>query len=960
MRRRDFLKGSLVSGVGVVSLSATSVAETFSGRDSRGEASIAPVDLRCESLSEPLGIDAAVPRLSWKLKAVGNARNQVQSAYRIQVATTRMLLSSDTPDLWDSGCVVSDRQLHVEYQGQSLKSGTRCYWRVEVWDQEGLQSTQSEVSWWEMGLLSASDWTGAWIGAWIGDWIGDAKELPEDDAGYYEDDPAPLIRRSFWVNKPVRRARLYATALGYHELRLNGAAASDHVLDPAWTSTEKRVYYATHDVTERLKEGENVIGVMLGNGWHNPLPLRMWGRINPREHLPVGRPKFLSEMVVEYQDGSMQRIASDDTWRMTSGPLLRNSVYLGESYDARLEQSGWDRPGFDDSAWGRATASASDAFGSAAGERCQASPIPPIRVTRRASAISLHEVEAGVYIFDLGQNFAGWARLRVTGPRGTTVRMRMGELLHADGTLNPMTAVAGQIKGLKKDGTPQGGPGAPEIAWQANSYTLRGGEMEEYTPRFTFHGFRYVEVTGFPGKPDLSSVEGLRLNTDVESVGTFSCSNERFNRIHNMVRWTFLSNLFSVQSDCPAREKFQYGGDIVASSEMAIYNYDMATFYAKSVSDFRDASLDGWFTETAPYVGISAENYAKGAGPIGWGLAHPLLVSQLAQYYGDLRLVEDHYDAAKTWVDLLEASSENYIIDRCIGDHESLDPKPIELIATAQFYQAAAMVAEFAVILGKKADIERYRGLSGQIKQAFVERFVEQGTGRVGIATQAAQSAALYMGLVPDSEAQNAVKRMVDAVLVDHEGHIATGIFGTKYLLNMLSSTGHSEVAYRMVDKDTYPGWGHMLENGATTLWETWAQSDNVYSQNHPMFGAVSEWFFKSLGGIEPVREAIGFNRFRIAPFMSQDLEWLDVSYASVRGPISCSWRRTGDTIQMNVNIPVNTKAVVQIPAAKASLVQEGGQPITELPFVRVLPSRWPGMVEFELGSGRFQFMASI
>ncbi len=272
----------------------------------------------------------------------------------------------------------------------------------------------------------------------------------------------------------------------------------------------------------------------------------------------------------------------------------------------------------------------------------------------------------------------------------------------------------------------------PEVAWQANTYTLRGGGPEEYSPRFTFHGFRYVEVTGFPGKPDLSSLEGLRLNTDVDSVGTFECSNERFNRIQEMVRWTFLSNLFSVQSDCPAREKFQYGGDIVASSEMAIYNYDMATFYAKAVSDFSDARVgDGWFTETAPYVGIAAANYAEGAGPIGWGLAHPLLVAQLYQYYGDIRIIEEHFEAARIWVDLLEASSVNYIIDRCIGDHESLDPKPIELIATAQFFQAATLVSEFAEILNKPLEVSHYSRLAARIKAAFIEHFLEEGTGAI-------------------------------------------------------------------------------------------------------------------------------------------------------------------------------------------------------------------------------------
>jgi len=913
-------------------------------------AAFSPIDLRCENRTTPMGIDSLAPRLSWKLKTIGDARNQSQAAYQIRVSSSSELLESNVGNLWDSGKVPSDAQLHVEYQGIPLQSGSRCYWKVDVWDSEDRKSTSSDISWWEMGLLSPSDWQGQWID--------DGQALPESDEALYENDPSPLFRRSFELSKPVKRARLYATALGYYDLKVNGKSPSDIVLDPPWTSTDKRVYYTTYDVTDGLRVGENVLGVMLGNGWHNPLPLRMWSRINLREHLPVGRPRFLSELVVEFEDGTSQRISTDDSWRVASGPLLKNSVYLGEVYDARLERTGWASSGFDDSDWSAASVLELD---DSSGRLIQASPMPPIRVTRTVSAVSVEEVKPGVFVFDLGQNFAGWARLNVSGPRGTEVTMRMGELVYEDGTLNPMTAVAGQIKGLKQDGTPRGGPGAPEVAWQVNTYTLRGDRTEEvYTPRFTFHGFRYVEVTGFPGKPAIRAIEGLRLNTDVESVGTFRCSNARFNQIQELVKWTFLSNIFSVQSDCPAREKYQYGGDIVASSEMAIFNYDMSAFYSKSVEDFKDAARDGWFTETAPYVGISAENYAEGAGPIGWGLAHPLLIVQLVQYYGDTRLAENHFEAAKTWVDLLEANSDNFIIDRCIGDHESLDPKPIELIATAQFYQAATMVADLATLLGKTSEARHYRQLGNSIRAAFSGRFVETGTGRIGIATQAAQSAALYSGLVPDSERELAVRRMVDAVMQDHKGHIAAGIFGTKYLLNMLSKTGHADVAHKMVSQQEYPGWIHMIENGATTLWETWAQSDNVYSQNHPMFGSVSEWFFKVLGGIEPDPEAIGFDRFVIAPYPPEDLDWVDASYASVRGPISCSWRKAEGNLNVHISIPVNTTALVKIPTSNPDSVVEAGRPLAQLAALRGPVTVNEMGVELELGSGRYEFTAAL
>jgi len=944
MRRRDFLKGSLMTGAGVLGASTLAM-PAFSAIS--GRSALAPFDLRCEYRSNPLGVDAPVPRLSWKIRAEAGVRNQVQTAYRIRVASSEQMLRDGIINVWDSGRVASGQQLHIEYRGIPLVSKQRCVWSVEVWDGEGRLSSRSEVAWWEMGLLSPSDWQATWIS--------DGKPVPTEDAAIYEPDPAPLMRRPFEVDRAVKNVRLYATSLGYHELRLNGEPVSDEVLAPAWTQTEKRVFYSCHDVTEQVRAGQNVLGAQLGNGWRNPLPLRMWGRINIREHLPVGRPEFLGQLEIEYEDGTTDRIVTDAGWQVADGPLLKNSVYLGEVYDARLELPGWDAPGFDAGAW----RPASEVRRATAGSNLQASPIPPIRATRTVPAVSVTRISDDVHIVDLGQNFAGWVRLRVQGPHGTTVRMRMGELLYEDGTLNPMTAVAGQIKRLRDDGVSVGGPGAPEVAWQENSYTLRGDGEEVYEPRFTFHGFRYVELTGYPGEPDLTAVEGIRLNTDVEKIGSFESSNERLNRIQDVVEWTFLSNLFSVQSDCPAREKFQYGGDIVASSEMAMFGFDMSTFYPKAVADFADSKQNGWFAETAPFVGIQAANYSEGAGPIGWGLAHPLLVSQLYQYYGDRRVIEDHFDDACHWVDLLEAASDGLIIDRCISDHESLDPKPVALMATAHFHQAATLVAEFADILGEDRRASHYEQLAEGIKSAFVERFLETGSGRFGMATQAAQSTALTMGLVPDSEKDAAIQRMVDAVTVDHDGHIAAGIFGTKYLLNMLSETGHNDVAYAMVDTPEYPGWGHMLENGATTLWETWAQSDNVYSQNHPMFGSVSEWLFKAIGGVAPNRRAVGCDRFTIAPFTGGTLEWARVQYESVRGAITSDWRLEGGVLRLNITVPVNALATVRIPTSDSSSLLESGKAIVDVPEVTRAESSSSDWVEVVVGSGDYSFTAT-
>jgi alpha-L-rhamnosidase len=906
-----------------------------------------PARLRCEYQTEPLAIDTAEPRFSWILESDPEARQIRQVAYRIRVATSSELLDSGQPDLWDSGQVHSDRQLHVVYDGRTLQRHQRCYWEVEVWSDPDVAGQRAR-SWFETAFLDPAAWQAIWVGS--------DRPLPETEEAMYADDPAPMLRRSFRVEKPVVRARLFATALGYADVRLNGRAVSDAVLDPPWTSTRKRIQYRVFDVTDALVAGENVLGAMLGNGWRNPLPLRMWGRINLREHLDVGRPALLCELHLDLEDGSTQIVASDEHWRLADGPVLRNSVYLGEHVDARQAQPGWDAPGFNDRKWRSAALSPDQPGLGDTGPRLEAATIPPIRVTRTLKPVSINEVSPGVWIADMGQNFAGWARLRVRGRRGTEVRMRLGELRYEDGTLNPMTAVAGQIKRLREDGTSVGGPGAPEVAWQENVYILSGDGEEVYTPRFTFHGFRYVELTGYPGTPGPDAIEGLRLNTDIRPIGSFRCSNEAFNRIQDMVEWTLLSNVFSVQSDCPAREKFQYGGDIVASSDMAFLTHDMATFYAKSAQDHvDDRTSEGWFTETAPFVGIQAANYAPNAGPIGWGLAHPLLVTQLMQYAGNERLMGAQYEAAKRWVDLLWEASDAGVIDRCIGDHESLDPKPIALVATAQLYQALGMVAVMARMLGMAADKEALDERAERVRERFNEQFLKIGSGTYDSGTQAAQATALFSGLVPDAERQAAVQRMVDAVVGDHGGHIAAGIFGTKYLLRMLTETGNAQVAYDLVNQSGYPGWRHMLENGATTLWETWAQSDNTYSQNHPMFGSVSEWFFRCLGGINPAADAIGFDRIQLQPFIADDLDWVETRYDSIRGPVGLRWERKDPRIELQVRIPAGITAYLLLPTPVVAAIEEGGRSIQDHP--ELTAERTPDRrVRLALGSGVWMF----
>ena len=852
----------------------------------------------------PLGIDTTQPRLSWVLES--NQRGEMQTAYRVIASSSASKLARDDADLWDSGKVDSNQSINVVYAGRPLKSGERVWWKVRVWDAQDKVTTFSKSAWFETALLSQADWQARWIQR------KSSGPIPESKA--FDDHPAPMFRKEFALDKKIARARAYVSGLGYYELRLNGERVGDRVLDPGWTSYATRVLYSTYDITKQLKRGQNAVGIVLGNGWFNPLPLGMWGHLKPGDALTTGEPRAMLQIEIEFSDGTKQTVVTDDSWRVGDSPILRNSVYLGEFFDARREQPGWDKVGFDDSGWKPAVLAKEPELGP-----LRAEDEPPIRVTRSLKPVKLTEPKPGVFIFDFGQNFAGWARLKVKGPAGTRVRLRSGELLYPDGTLNGMTAVTGQIKDGGKDYR-YDGVGKPKTAFQLDEYVLKGKGTEVFTPHFTFHGFRYVEVTGFPGKPNLDSLEGLRLNADVTPVGTFECSNVRFNRIQRMVLWTELSNLFSVQSDCPHREKLGYGGDIVASSEMAMLNFDMSQFYAKVTRDLVDAARsNGGITETAPFVGIADQSLGDKStpvdlgdktGPIGWGVAEPLLLSQLYQYYGNRRLIERQYEATKRWVALLQSKAKDGILDNGISDHESLVAKPRALTGTAFYYFNVKLFAHLARILGKDADAEEAGKAAAQIKEAFNSRFLDSKTGRYDFGSQACEAFPLYLDLVPADERARVLNALVGDVAA-HDGHLTTGIFGTKFVLNVLTDSDRADVAYRIVNQPTFPGWGYMLENGATTLWEHWAFSDNIYSHNHPMFGSVSEWFYKAIGGIRPAPDAVGFDKIIIKPQPVEDLKWVKASYNSVRGKIATAWERKDGKFELHVTIPVNASASV-------------------------------------------------
>jgi alpha-L-rhamnosidase len=553
------------------------------------------INLRCEYRSNPLGIDVAQPRFSWTFQS--SARNQSQSAYEIRVHPDQSALEQERGTLlWSTGKISSTQNIQIEYSGPALQSFTRYYWKVRVYDQHGEPSPWSKIAWFETAMLRAEDWQGQWIN--------DGSQLPTEEEKYYADDPMPLFRKAFNASKKLNSARLYICGLGYYEAFLNGQKIGDQVLDPGFTTYRKQAQYASYDISAQVLKGANTLGVMLGNGWWNPLPLRMFGRWDLRQFQQTGRPCLRAELHLHYADGSKEIIPSNNTWQVAPGPVLRNNVYLGEHYDARLERSFTEAQG-----WRNASLTAGPS-----GE-LSAQMQPPIRITKTIPARKVKSIGQDTFLVDFGQNFAGVLRLRVQGSRGQKITLRYAEDTLKNGQINWWTTVAGQIKeawGIK------GGPGAPKTAWQQDEYTLKGGGIETWSPRFTFHGYRYVEVVGWPGVPKVEDFTGVRLNTDLPQVGTFACSNPLFNQLHEVIQWTFLSNVFSVQSDCPAREKMGYGADMVVSAEAFMYNYDMAQFYHKTVRDFANEQRpEGGITEIAPFTGIADRGYGDLSGPLG-------------------------------------------------------------------------------------------------------------------------------------------------------------------------------------------------------------------------------------------------------------------------------------------------------------------------------------------------------
>lgn len=887
--------------------------------------SVSAKELRCEYRVNPLGIDVVRPRLSWILQS--SQRGQKQTAYRVLVASSLEKLNSDEADLWDSGKVKSDRTIHLVYEGRPLKSRMRCWWKVRVWDKDGKASAWSKPGMWSMGLLSPSDWEADWIGA-------------EQRALSGNPFVAIMLRRETALTKPVKSAAARICGLGYYEFFINGNRVGDHVLDPAFTDYTKRVLYVTYDITSLLKKGDNALGVILGGGFYRLATPDLFG-FNKAPWTKA--PKLLLEIDVEYTDGTRQSIISDRNWKWSTGPIVFNCLRGGETYDPRCEKQGWSHNGFDDGEWKQAIRLP------APGGRLASQQMPPIRVHKTIIPVKLTEPTPGVWVYDLGVNISGWVRFHTHGPAGQKVTLEFNELLNEDGTVN-MAHCSSHTKGR----------------FQRGELILSGRERDTFEPRFTYHGFRYVQIKGLPHKPDLANLVGRWVTTNPDPTGSFECSNDGINKIHELVTRTYLNNLHGIPTDCPQREKMGWMNDGRVTMEAAIFNFDTPTFYTKWVHDMWDAQDKcGHVASLIPTCGWGrvGGNGAPGsyADPW-WGGTIVIAPWVMYQYYGDTRILKRGYPAMKDFVEYLSTTANDHIVKWWLGDWLEVGkggrPKrtPVPQTSTCAYYYCTRIVCQTAELLGRDEDVRKYAELARAIKESFNRHFLDPDTGLYALDSQTAQALPLFVGLVPDGQREKVFDQLVENITVKRNGHLSTGIVGTLYLLHVLTDNGRADLAHEIMTKEEFPGWLHMINSGATSIWEAW---DGRGSRNHPTFGLVGAFFYRNLAGIRPDPAGPGFKNIIFKPEIADGLDWVRASYRSVHGLIKSEWKRRDGRLEMNIDIPVNTTATVYLPAEDAKSVTIDGEAAAKSRLVRFLGIK-DGKAAFAVSSGRYQFVLLI
>lgn len=900
--------------------------------------------LGIEHLANPIGLDKTSPRFSWIY--VDETRGAAQSAYRIIVSSNPKKLESEEGDLWDSEKINSSETINIRYEGEQLESTKKYYWRLRVWGRDGESAQWSDVQHFQMGLLNPDDWQAQWI------------TTPDSTVS------SPMFRNEFSVENEIETATAFVTGAGYYEFYLNGEKVGDHVLDPGMTDFRDRILYETYDVTDHLNKGENAAGFWLGNGAFRLKAEEgrwTWYGMNNQFGTPMG----IMQLHIQYEDGSKEIIGSDESWTTSSSPIIYNNVYGGEDYDAQLEQEGWNSVGFDDSTW------QSVEIVDNVGVIMDSQVMPPIRVIETIEPATQTNPETGIYLYDLEQNIPGWWRLQVEGEAGTEIKIRGAETLNNELFPKPLE---------------EGDSISTDKQYHANvwtTYTLKGGGVETYEPRFFYSGFRYIEVQADnPEAIESLEIDGRVVHSDLERNGHFASSDALLNKIYEAAVWSQRGNWHGYPEDCPHREKGGYNGDGQVIAETSIHDFHMHSSYVKWLNDMKDAQYEnGRIPNTSPLL------LGGTGGGIAWGSAYILLPWWMYQYYEDEIILEEHYESMKDYMNYLgtlasendENPDEEYIINEFGGFWDSLGEweapvrdrtGPINpLTNTYYWYLDVLTFADIAGVLGREEDRQNYLALADSIKQAFNEKFflAEENLYGTEEPYQGYLLFALSGDLVPEEHRQAVLDNLIHDIQVTSNGHLGTGILGTKHLINFLAEEGREDVVHQVVTKRTFPSWGYWIENGATTLWESW---DANSSHNHQMFGTVNEYFYKYLAGIQaPTNQGttVGYKKIHIKPYIPDDMEWAEASVETVRGTVSSRWEKSGNGLKLNITIPSNTSGKISIPKLDWSDIQisEDGETvwsegkIVENDALIFNGREVGGFITLDLKSGSYEFEVS-
>jgi hypothetical protein len=899
------------------------------------------VQLTCEYRQNPLGIETQHPRLGWKLALNDTIRHNVrQTAYRILAASERAKLDNDEGDLWDSGKIPSGRQMLVKYEGKKSGNARRVYWKVRVWDEQERASAWSETAFWETGLLTKKGWDDS---RWIAyEKLDKTKQIvpgiPHTKEKGLPRDVIPQFRKEFKIDKNIKSATLFISGLGQYEAYMNGAKIGSDFLDPAWTNYRKTCFYNAFDVTRYLRKGANVLGVILGNGMFF-IPQERYTKFV----IAYGYPQMRAKLILTYMDGSREAIGTNRSFKTAPSPIVFSSIYGGEDYNATLELQGWKKAGFDDSSWKNSV----DVDGP--GGELKAQSAPPLKVMDTFMPIQISTPQKNIWVYDMRQNASAIPKITVKGSRGDEVTIIPGELLDKNGLVT------------------QSATGSP---YQLK-YRLKGNGIEEWQPRFTYYGYRYLQVENAipagrknPGNlPVIINLQSLHTRNSAERTGRFSCSNELFNRIYHLIDWGMRSNMASVLTDCPHREKLGWLEQAHLMAASIRYNYNVPNLLSKIVDDMREAQTkEGLIPDIAPEYPVFSRGFRDSPE---WGSAFVILPWYIYQWYGDMQPLQKNYEAMKRYAAYLQSKSEGNIVSHGLGDWYDIGPKkpgpaqltPKALTATAIYYYDVTILQKTAALLGNKEDEEKFSQLAEQIKIAFNKKFFHPENSQYAGGSQTANAMAVYMGLVKNENRQAVIDNLVKGI--EKNGYkLTAGDIGYRYVLRVLEDAGRPDIIFAMNNRSDVPGYGYQLIHGATALTESWQAYRNV-SNNHMMLGHLMEWFYSGLAGIQvdlsqPVKE-----RIIIKPQITGDITWVKAGFNMPLGKIESNWRRQGNLLFMDVVIPPNTQALIYIPSDNKNRITESGKSISLANGILNIDYENNSAV-LRVGSGHYHFQSIL